>query len=151
MGALDSIIGAGEFIFDTTAVFAKGIGILALQFSNVSHFQEYDKVAEKDFTLIQEQTYLFEQNDNGSVSCSKELPLNKNRNISHLTIKKGEIYRVADINYVGQIDKTSNNNIAENIAIQVGDAEKKIIWIKLDEKDYGLSIKSRIDLLELCR
>lgn len=149
MAALDSIIGAGEFIFDTTAVFAKGIGILALQFSNVSHFQEYDKVAEKDFTLIQEQTYLFKQNDNGSVSCNKELPRNRNKN--YLTIKKGETYKVADINYVGQIDKTSNNNMAETIAIQVGDTEEKIVWIKLDEKDYGLSIKSRIDLLELCR
>ncbi len=149
MAALDSIIGAGEFIFDTTAVFAKGIGILALQFSNVSHFQEYNKVAEKDFTLIQEQTYLFKQNDNGAVSCNKELPRNRNKN--YLTIKKGETYKVADINYVGQIDKTSNNNMAETIAIQVGDTEEKIVWIKLDEKDYGLSIKSRIDLLELCR
>lgn len=149
MTVMNSITEAGEFVFSTAAVFVKGVGILALQATNVSTFQEYEKVSEHDFTLIQEQVYVFQQSENQAVSCVEELP--RNINTETLTIKKGDTYKVTDINYIGQMDKDGSNNMAESVTIQIGELEENSITIRLDHNNYGLSVKDRIDLLELCR
>lgn len=149
MNAIESISIVGDFIFGTTTVLAKGVGILALQASHVSHFQEYESIAKKDFTLIQEQVYEFKENENGSISCIKELK--ENRNKENITISKGDNYKITSIDYIGQFDDNSNNNMAERITLQIGEDPTKIVIFDLDEKDYGVSVKSRIDLLELCR
>lgn len=135
---VDSVTGA-------TSVFVTGLGILGMNMTNIGYFDQYETTANKDFVLFSENKYAFVKNENGSISCDKSTMSKKQK--ESLKIKKDEVYKIVDVSYSGEI-KNNSNNLLEVVTIQKENNE--LIKFKLDSNDYGLSIKQRIDLLELC-
>lgn len=143
----ESIFFIGESIVGATSVFISGVGILGMNLTQVGYFSEYETVSKHEFVLESNQEYGFIQNENGSISCDKNKP-KSTRGSSLLAFEENTPYKITSVSYAGEIENNVNN-VFEKITIQNLKTEEQV-EIALKKEDYGMSVKARIDLLELC-
>lgn len=126
-----------------------------VELSQAPYFSSYEKVAEKNFTLQPEKTYDFYKSDNG-ISCvdSSERAMHRKKysqsivyDAKPIMIKKNDTYSITDVNYISVPIDNAINSLNEKVTISYNNESFSII---LGDKDYGLSVKERIDILEKC-
>lgn len=126
-----------------------------LEMSQAPYFSSYEKVAEQTFTLQPEKTYDFYKSDDGIMCVEKSNMAIHRKNIDNgivydkepIVISQNNEYSISDVNYISVPVDNQINYINERVTISYNDQD---FFINLGNKDYGLSVKERIDILEKC-